>query len=285
MSLLKISPYISWKGTSTNSVTPSNSRPDLNAAGPAFKAQPINHWRKQLIPTSDSGSRNRRAGVGMPMDTPGGSVYLGNVSSNTSCLLNASETAAGLKENIEKYDNINCSPDVNDCFYDISNNRMARITGPRRIRPSTTILDKQYYNDRKGYLRSRCALYDQKLTAIADPNITYLDSDGDLLYPNETNIIRRTQNCPAACPTTASCQTIYKPNNIQYSQQGAVDSSSRITRLKLNTINKNAASYKDLFGTTAPRYLGSSLTPYFLKSKYQVCVPMSLTGQRTICPL
>jgi hypothetical protein len=272
MSLLKISPYISWKGTSTNSVTPSNSRPDLNAAGPAFKAQPINHWRKQLIPTSDSGSRNRRAGVGMPMDTPGGSVYLGNVSTNTSCLLNASETAVGLKENIEKYDNINCSPNSADCFYDISNNRMARITGPRRIRPSTTILDKQYYSDRKGYLHSRCFLYDQKLYTIIDDT---LDSEYS----------RRTQNCPAQCPTTNSCQTIYKPNNEQYSQQGAVDSSSRITRLKLNTINKNAASYKNVFGTTAPRYNGSSSTPYFLKSKYQVCVPLSLTGDKTVCPV
>lgn len=284
MPLLEISPYISWKGISTNSIAPSNSRPDLNAAGPAFKAQPIKHWRKQLIPSANSGSPNRRAGVGMPMDTPGGSVYLGKVSANTNCLLNAKDVgAAGLKENMEKYDNINCNPSSNDCYYDISNNRMARITGPRRIKPATTILSKKYYTDHEAYMRSRCLTFDQKLTANPVPGVTYLDANGDLQYPNSTNVIRNTQDCPATCPSAKACKTIYKPNNIQYAKQGAVDGSDRITRLKLNTINKNAASYKELFGSSASRYLGMASTPYFIKSKYQACVPMSLTGQKTLC--
>jgi hypothetical protein len=284
MSLLDISPYISWKGISTNSVTPSNSRPDLTATGPAFKARPIRHWRKQLIPSANSGSPNRRPGIGMPMDTPGGSVYLGNVSANTNCLLNATdEGAAGLKENMEKYDNINCNPAAGDCYFDVSNNRMVRITGPRRIKPSTTLLSKKYYADRKDYLRSRCLSYDQKLSANPVPGVTYLDADGALQYPTSENVVRNTQDCPATCPTAASCQTIYKPNNIQYAKQGAVDSSDRLTRLKLNTINKNAASYKEVFGSSASRYLGMASTPYFTKSKYQVCVPMTLTGQRTLC--
>jgi hypothetical protein len=293
MALLKVSPYISWKGPATNSVTPSYSSPDLNASGPHFKANPIRQWRKQLLPTASSNdSSNRRAGIGMPMDTPGGSVYLGNVPNNTlkvSC--SDSCTAAGLKENIEKYDNINCKP-INplDCYYDVSNNRMVRLTGPRRIRPSTTILSKTYYADRKDYLRSRCLSFDQKLTALPKSDVTYLAEDGTLLYPNSTDTVRRTQNCPTRCssaPATAatatSCQTIYKPNNIQYAKQGAVDSSDRLTRLKLNTINKNAASYAAVFGSSASKYLGMASTPYFLKSKYQVCVPMSLTGQKRIC--
>jgi hypothetical protein len=258
MALLNVSPYISWKGTSTNSVAPSNSRPDLTAAGPPFKAQPINHWRKQLIPNANSGSSNRRAGVGMPMDTPGGSVYLGNVAANTDCLLNAADVSAtGIKEYIEK-GNSTCYSKTN-CIR----------------RPGTTILSKTYYTDRKSYMRSRCILYDQKLTTNPVPSITYLDNAGELLHPTDSATgpqVRQTQNC---CPDTqtvsgsGSCHTIYKPNNTQYSQQGAVDSSDRITRLKLNTVNKNAASYKDIFGSAASRYLGMASTPYFLKSKYQ----------------
>jgi len=284
MPLMEISPYISWKGISTNSIAQSNSRPDLTARGPAFKANPIRQWRKQLIPSDITVNPNRRAGVGMPMDTPGGSVYLGNVVANTSCLLNATnQGAAGLKENIEKYDNINCNPKADDCFYDISNNRMARITGPRRIKSATTILSKKYYTDHESYMHSRCLTYDQKLTANPVSGVTYLDANGDLLYPNSANVVRNTQDCPATCPTKKSCQTIYKPNNIQYAKQGAVDGSDRITRLKLNTINKNAVSYKAVFGSSASRYLGMASTPYFTKSKYQVCVPMSLTGQKTLC--
>ena len=284
MPLLEISPYISWKGISTNSIAPSYSRPVLTASGPAFKANPIRQWRKQLIPSAHSGNPNRRAGVGMPMDTPDGSVYLGNVSTNTNCLLNATNVgAAGLKENMEKYDNINCNPSINDCFYDISNNRMARITGPRRIRPSTTILSKKYYTDHESYMRSRCLTYDQKLTANPVPGVNYLDADGELQYPTSANVIRNTQDCPENCPTRTSCKTIYKPNNIKFAKQGAVDSSDRLTRLKLDTVNTNAASYKAVFGSSASRYLGMASTPYFTKSKYQACVPMTLTGQRTLC--
>jgi hypothetical protein len=290
MSLLNISPYISWKGTSTNSIVPSYSSPDLTVSGPPFKANPIRHWRKQLLPTYKNGggdSSNRRAGIGMPMDTPSGAIYLGNVANNTlkvSC--NADCAIAGLKENMETYDNINCKPSTRDCYYDVSNNKMVRITGPRRIKSSTTILSKTYYADRKDYFRSRCLSFDQKLTALPKAGVTYLDASGNLLYPNNTDTVRRTQNCPVRCSTSAttnSCQTIYKPNNIQYAKQGAVDSSDRLTRLKLNTINKNAASYKDIFGSSASRYLGMASTPYFLKSKYQTCVPMSLTGKKTIC--
>jgi len=261
MSLLKVSPYISWKGSSsTNSIAPSNSHPPINASGPAFKAQPINHWRKQLIPTEASGSRNRRAGVGMPMDTPGGSVYLGNVVGNTDCFLNAVDTpAAGLKENIEKSNDTNFTYRAADCFYDASANKMVRLAcNPEinRIRPATTLLSKKYYTDRKSYLRSRCMLYDQKLTA-------------NLIQGSTDLSIRQTQNCCAAAAAAASCETIYKPNNTQFAQQGAVDSSSRLTRLKLDTVSKNAASYRNTFGTTAPRYLGMATTPYFLKSKYE----------------
>ncbi len=110
MVLLPISPYITWKSISTNSAVPSHSRPDENASGPDFKARPINHWRKQLIPTTSSGGRNRRAGIGIPFDVPGGSVYLGNVTDNTTCLLNATDYTTGVKENIVKYRNVTGGP-------------------------------------------------------------------------------------------------------------------------------------------------------------------------------
>ena len=279
MALLPISPYISWKGMSTNSAIPSFSRPNLSISGPEFKANPIKHWRKQLIPSENSGNRNRRAGVGMPFDTPGSAVYLGNVNDNTNCLLNASADTSGLKENIIKFNNTDfvynnegklcgsCNPQIN-----------------KKIRPATTILKKDYYSDRKSYMRSRCILYDQKLTALPDKDITYIDETGNLLQITDINATRQTQNCVSCSTQTGeSCKTIYKPNNTQYSQQGAVDSSDRITRLKLNTVNKNAASYKEIFGSTASRYLGMASTPYFIKSKYQKCVPLRKSGNINIC--
>ena len=222
----------------------------------------------------------RRAGIGMPMDTPSGSVYLGNVSSNTNCLLNATDNTTGLKEDIVKYNNTNfLYNDISGC-----------LSGPcnpekNRIKSSTTLLSKTYYTDHRSYMRSRGNLFDQKLTALPVPGITYLDANGNLLPVNNVNATRKIEDC-ISCPVSfISGQTIYKPNNAQYGKQGAVDSSDRITRLKLNTVNKNAASYKAIFGSSASRYLGMASTPYFTKSKYQVCVPMGLSGQKTICAI
>jgi hypothetical protein len=277
MPLLPISPYITWKDLATNSAIPSNSRPDLNASGPAFKANPIRQWRKQLLPTVGSGVPGRRAGIGMPMDTPGGSVYLGNVPANTDCLLNATVNTTGLKEDIVKFNNTNfLYNDISGCLSGSCNPEK------NRIKSSTTLLSKTYYTDHLSYIRARGNLYDQKLTALPVPGITYLDANGNLLAINNVNATRQIEDC-ISCTTSTSGKTIYKPNNAQYGKQGAVDSSDRITRLKLNTVNKNAASYKAVFGSSASRYLGMASTPYFTKSKYQACVPMGLSGQKTIC--
>lgn len=241
-------PYVSWKGASTNSIVPAFSRPVLTAPGPAFKARPINHWRKQLMPTLNSGSSSRRAGVGMPMDLPAGSIYLGNVATNTNCLLNDPKTdSVGLKEDISDPNSafFTFNANKNEKIFDSANNRTLCVAcNPETtvIKRATTILNKQYYSDNKNYMKSRSLLYIQNLT--------------------------ENPNCPPAQCASVN-QPVFKPNNSQFQTQGAVDSSSRITKLKLDTVNKNAASYKTVFGTTASKYLGSSDTPYFAKSKYQ----------------
>jgi hypothetical protein len=50
---------------------------------------------------------------------------------------------------------------------------------------------------------------------------------------------------------------IYKPNNAKYGQQGGVSSSSRIDRLKLETIETVAAKYKTTYGTNSQNYKAS----------------------------
>ena len=89
------------------------------------------------------------------------------------------------------------------------------------------------------------------------------------------------------CPA----KLIYKPSNREFSVQGAVDSSSRIERLKLKTITKSASSMggrngKGPFGmegANASRYTGRAEAPYFLKSKNQVCRPYHVHQDHTLC--
>lgn len=61
----------------------------------------------------------------------------------------------------------------------------------------------------------------------------------------------------------------YKPNNPQFAQQGAVSSSSKIARIKYDTITGTAASYTTAFGLHVSNALayGVSATGYTIKDK------------------
>jgi Leucine-rich repeat (LRR) protein len=294
---------INNKAPATNSVVPSHSRPLSGTSGyiGSFgKARPIKHWRKQLNPIDDVG--RGKAGLGMPMDTPGGSVYLGDVNSNTNCITCADPNnsfSAGIKENIVRTNTI-VTPIPADEFYDISNNRIVCVAcNPENniIRSATTLLSKSYYTDTKAYLKSRCLLYDQKLSTTRIPGVTYSNpcptGCGLIIVqpsdsPNGTQV-RWSQNCQqksCSSGTLTHGTTIYKPSNSQYATQGAVSSSSRIDRLKYNTITQNGASLRSAWGdegANAGKYQGTSVAPYFLKSKNQPCVNFHTNGNKTVC--
>lgn len=80
---------------------------------------------------------------------------------------------------------------------------------------------------------------------------------------------------------SSTCSKVfYKPNNCQFAQQGAVSSSSRILRLKLNTINTNAKYVGNSYGTSASTelaYSGRPQAPFINKQK------MNAGGYSTRC--
>ena len=82
----------------------------------------------------------------------------------------------------------------------------------------------------------------------------------------------------------------YKPNNHQYAQQGAVSSSSRITRLKYNAITNSASSYRNAFGPHVANALayGVPANGYTVKDKIGYPLPktptFTSTGEQRNCP-
>jgi hypothetical protein len=280
MNFTRKQPYMTWKGPSTGSVVPTWSRPLINNntntnTGTSFAARPIKHWRKQLMP-ADNASSGRNAGIGMPMDRPGGSVYLGSaVYLGASvdcgiCPVNQRELIS-----TDKYT-------IFDTTKDDSGKCVACNPETNIIKSAVTLLNKKYYSDTKAYLKSRCQTYDQKLSTNPIPGINYTNEPSDSSIGSQ---VYYSNNCSKKCTSDNSrAKTIYKPNNPQYSQQGAVDSSSRLTRLKYNTITKNGKSFKSDWGqegANAGKYKGTSEAPYFLKSKNQVCVPRHRDGDKT----
>jgi hypothetical protein len=298
----EFTPYINTyikvndKPQATNSSVPSYSRPlsgleQTFDAGTPFKARPIKHWRKQLAPINTSGPK--RVGLGMPMDTPGGSVYLG--SESTECIVCAPSNdnenyPAGIKEYIIRTNTI-IQPVLSDSFYD-DDKQVCVACNPENniIKSATTILSKKYYTDSRAYLKSRCRLYDQKLSTNPVPGIEYFYPNHKPVLPSDSQMgsqVRLTQNCPQNCKQPyGTGTTIYKPSNFQFAVQGAVSSSTRIDRLKYNTITNNGNSFYNAWGAegaNAGRYQGTSTAPYFLKSKYQVPTIFHARQDKQIC--
>ena len=96
-------------------------------------------------------------------------------------------------------------------------------------RTATTNINKNYSVSYNTYLQKKCKTFKQKSNIGSS-----IDSD-----KNSYKITN--------CNTDKCNKTYYKPNNPNFSQQGAVSSSNRLLRLKNNTINQNGASFKTAF--------------------------------------
>ena len=311
-------PYISWKGKSTNSAVPVNSKPNSNYTRPSSagapinnmynneandysspfgKARPLKQYRKQLKPPrKDNGVSSIKDQS--QIDTPGGSVYLGV--NSTDCVncqdVNVNNFVGSSKENINQYDSAKIISQIHkdDKFYDDCKNKEVCIScNPENniIKSAVTLIDKKYYSDTKNYLKSRVKRYEQNLNIHKRKNIEYITRDGTIIYPSNNSNGTQTfgaNECIQKGCNTNDCDgatekiVIYKPSNQQFSQQGAVSSSLRTLNLKYNNITNNGSSFYSAWGkegANAGKYSSDGGAPYFLKSKYEKCKPRTSTRQ------
>ena len=326
-------PHYATKTTTANSVVPGLHRPNTNGVpsnihqhdfdGPEFKARPIKHWRRQLVPTTintgsgitgpsqpigSSGQRN--ATVGLLMDRPGAVSYVGDASCECVQQPGNSYTISEYFLEVPKNKGtiVENQGVVNNGDYEINTGIYStRCIGcnPQNnvIKSASSLLSRAYYSDTTGYLKSRCKTYQQNASINRTSGVTYLGPDGQHIWATssangsqvyQTNDIYNPRVNPYECGGSGASTVIFKPNNYQYSVQGAVDSSTRIEKLKLNTINTNANSLRSAFGNEAAsacRFTGSGDTPYFLKNKYQppICSETNLIARyrqnKRICSL
>ena len=244
---------------------------------------------------ASSSSGRRTATVGLLMDRPGTVSYIG---SNSDCkCVEPGGNSYTISEQFTFNPKVSSGPFVENQgsvsigqgadAYEINTGIYAtKCIGcnPQNnvTRSASTLLSRAYYSDTTGYLKSRCKTYQQNASINRAANVQYTGADSQLLWPTSsatgpqvyrTNDTYQPRVSPYTCNNTGGASTvIFKPNNRQYSVQGAVDSSTRIEKLKLNTINTNANSLRSAFGNEAAsacRFTGSGDTPFFLKNKYQ----------------
>ena len=109
-----------------------------------------------------------------------------------------------------------------------------------------------YYYNRQSYLDSRAKSY--RINNVISAN-------------NETNT-NNSYDLPVKCTTTKFYQGVNKLSNPQYSNNNAVSSSTRLERLKYETIKKSYYSYNNIPSYKVNlNYRGHTSAPNFLKNK------------------
>ena len=119
---------------------------------------------------------------------------------------------------------------INDCQGIVGSNPCT--TGTYHIRRSAnTIIDKDFCWNSKQYLQSRCKTYEQNQTLGKNTGTA------NEFYGT---------SCTTKSDGTVCKPVIHKPNNKQFKQQGGVSSSSRIAKLKYDTIRNSTNKYDSL---------------------------------------
>ena len=261
--------YVSWKGTGLSKtplgVTAGSMRPLTNKdywntfQGAFGKPRPIKHSRKGSLPrvsiediapsvssqeyieidrnlNRDVRSSTKGTLVSQMITNPGG--Y--SVKENTLDEKNAN--CGGICVSANYYPNVrfltnNPLPSSQTPTFCCNEERKAR----RRALPASTNLSKNYKTTHIQLLEDKCKTFKQNSF-----NYIKVNTSGDTSLP-DTYFVPQ-----CYCPTSSCGRVIYKPNNSQFAQRGAVSSSTYNLRLNQNAINtsnsnlpKNEIIYKN----------------------------------------
>jgi hypothetical protein len=158
------------------------------------------------------------------------------------------------------------------------------------IKSGIVIQSQSFYGSTSQYLESRCRTYAQRESTTKVPGGTYYPNPSPIknipftfLYPDDNPRgpqVYESKNCanpkiynynPLNTPPNNYCSTIYKPNNPQFARQGAVSGSTRLQKLKSDTITNNGFSYYSAYGATmanAGNFQGTNESNnYFVKNR------------------
>jgi len=158
------------------------------------------------------------------------------------------------------------------------------------IKSGIVIQSQSFYGSTSQYLESRCRTYAQRESTTKVPGGTYYPNPSPIknipftfLYPDDDPRgpqVYESKNCanpkiynynPLNTPPNNYCSTIYKPNNPQFARQGAVSGSTRLQKLKSDTITSNGFSYYSAYGATmanAGNFQGTNESNnYFVKNR------------------
>jgi hypothetical protein len=270
-------PYIPWKGKTFSQIT-STFRKNVNLPENTpiitsrlfMKPQPLPIYRKEIasIPLN---SCNRSTSIKWSeLEIPGGTIinsHISDISSNGIVLSLVPE----LSSNSSEYPGSSCS--INKPCLVTTTNALKRVRSAGMIvrKTNNNVTYKYYCTSSNQYLHSRNKTFEQNTFHM----LRYGD---DSAVPGTAKSVSNAyaSNTVSYCSNTNTDSSIttyvpvyYKPSNSRFAEQGAVSSSSRLLRLKYDTITTGGASTNQPFGSATASALSYStlMGPYSLKTK------------------
>ena len=241
---------MSWKGKTffqiTSSIQPNKNQSSINNR---FLPPPLKIYRKEIASTPITICSKKSISIN-ELDIPNGYLVYSTPNSNglTNTLdINLSENKNNREQPICNLGNPTCKTSINTMS--------PSVNALRKIRSSGMIRNNSFY-------------YTSNAQYMASRNLTYKQNQ----YQYVSNVI-----IPETVSTgninNAHCKNVqtpvYNPNNKQFAQQGAVSSSSLVTRLKYNTITTAGSSLRTAFGANTANALAynTSFVGYTVKDK------------------
>ena len=274
--------YISWKGKTFSeiyNVLQKNKVTDTSITKQSiFGPLPLKHYRLTIHNSSTKKSEVKNsASIRALMETPGGSTV--QTAANEICQNpNQNSLHFVLDNNTSQLPCNACDSTIVDksgtpSLSTVDNARRrvrsAGMTRPKYNNSKNNRLEN--YSSAGQYLKSRNKTFQQN--QFTNLRIDNPSNSAENVYSSNT-----IQYCNNSA-TTNYVPVYYKPNNSKFAVQGAVDSSSRLARLKYDTITDAGSKLLSAFGPSTANALAYGVAPngYTIKDKYgypNKCTPV-----------
>lgn len=282
-------PYISWKGKTFSQISANIQKNTVNSkSAPILTSrliqnpQPLKIYRNEIASVALKNCGSRHASKMFHFETPGNIINNSKiVNTKANGLVNTHDIT--LPNNQGEYPGSSCdtylnpqNPNLTNRCISTQNNALKRVRSSGIIRKkfdsSRSNGNSTYCTDTNQYLESRNRTYEQNTYHLLrkgdSGNVPGSAASSQNVYASNT--VANCKGTDIDALTTAYVPVYYKPSNSRFAEQGAVTSSTRLLRLKYDTITDGGAKLKSSFGKETANALAYSTTNsniYSLKQK------------------
>lgn len=280
-------PYFEWKGKTFSQISSVIQKNNFTTNGHTttfLKARPIQHYRREIASVEPNNTDPRLSrSVRLTMDAPGSTVVQ---TASTTCTGINQTLDIGIEDTKTNQPCNSCDDSFADLRKDQKNsaylqNLSAETNARRRVRSAgmnrpryDPVLNNRPENYRSSsqYLHGRNKTFKQN--QFNNMRVENPSNSSENVYASNT-----IQYCGADSSQTQYVPVYYKPNNSKFAVQGAVDSSSRLARLKYDTITDSGAKMRSAHGEHTANALAYHVSSngYTIKDKKgypNICTPV-----------